>query len=94
MNGYDDRPSFLEGFQFWAGSLPTPVYVFLGLVGAVAGFVYGLSQPHHAQYFYGIVGGIAGVSVIPLIAMAIRLVIWLIIVGLIITAVYYAFVKP
>ena len=95
MNGYDDRPQFMEGFIAWAGSLPMPVYLVFGLIGAIAGFVYGLQQPeHHPQYLYAIFGGFIGVILIPAIALLIRFAIQCVIVGLLLLAVYYAFIKP
>ena len=94
-NGYDDRPPFMEGFIAWAGNLPTPVYFVLALIGAIAGFVYGVQQPeHHPQYLYAIFGGFIGFIVIPAIAMIIRFAIQCVIVGLLGLAVWYAFFKP
>jgi hypothetical protein len=95
MNGYDDRPQFMEGFITWAGNLPAPVYGVLALIGAIAGFIYGVQQPeHHPQYLYAIMGGFAGLILIPVIALLIRFAIQCVIVGLLGLAVYYAFFKP
>ncbi len=96
MNGYDgEGPQFMEGFLSWAGSLPMPVYFVLGLIGAVAGFVYGLQQPeHHPQYLFAIFGGVAGFLLIPVLALVVRFIIQAVILGLVGLAVYYAFFKP
>lgn len=84
----------MEGFLAWAGNLPTPVYAVLALIGALAGFVYGVQQPeHHPQYLYAIVGGFAGLILIPAIAMLVRFAIQCVIVALFGLAVYYAFFK-
>ena len=94
MNGRDEGPPFMEGFLAWAGNLPTPVYAVLALIGAIAGFVYGVQQPeHHPQYLYAIVGGFAGLILIPAIAMLVRFAIQCVIVALFGLAVYYAFFK-
>lgn len=94
MNGYDDRPPFMEGFIGWAGNLPTPVYAALALIGAIAGFVYGVQQPeHHPQYLFALMGGFIGLIIIPAIAMLIRFAIQCVIVGLLGLAVWYAFFK-
>jgi hypothetical protein len=96
MNGYeDDRPQFMEGFLAWAGNLPMPVYLVLALIGAIAGFVYGVQQPeHHPQYLYAIMGGFFGLMLIPAIALLIRWAIQCVIIGLLGLAVWYAFIKP
>lgn len=96
MNGYeDDRPQFMKGFIAWAGNLPTPVYAVLALIGAVAGFVYGVQQPeHHPQYLYAIFGGFFRLILIPVIALLIRFAIQCVIVGLLGLPVYFAFFKP
>jgi hypothetical protein len=95
MNGYDGPPPFMEGFLAWAGSLPMPVYGVLALLGAIIGFVYGVEQPaHHPQYLYAILGGFAGLILIPAIAMLIRFAIQCVIVALLGLAAYYAFFKP
>jgi hypothetical protein len=78
----------------WAGSLPMPVYYVLAAIGAVAGFIYGLQQPHQAQYFYALAGGTVGFILIPAIAMIVRFIVQVIILGLFGLAFYYAFFKP
>ena len=94
MNGYDDRPPFMEGFIAWAGNLPTPIFLVLALIGAIGGFVYGVQQPeHHPQYLYAIFGGFIGFILIPAVALLIRFAIQCVIVGLILLALYYAFIK-
>ena len=97
MNGYeeDNHSPFMEGFIAWAGNLPMPVYAVLALIGAIAGFVYGVQQPeHHPQYLYAVMGGFAGLILIPVIALLIRFTVKCVIVGLLGLAVYYAFFKP
>jgi len=94
MNGRDEHPPFMGWFLAWVANLPMPIHFVLSGIGAVAGFLYGLQQPHHAQYFYAIVGGTIGLIAIMMIALAIRFVIQLILIGLIGLAVYYAFIKP
>ena len=82
-------------FIAWAGSLPMPVYYSLAGVGAVLGFLCGLQLPeHHPQYFYALVGGTVGFIAIPAIALIIRFIIQVIILGLFGLAAYYAFFKP
>ena len=89
-----NRTFFTEGPVAWAVSLPAPVYGVLALVGAIAGFVYGVQQPeHHPQYLYAVLGGVGGLVLIPAIALAIQFAIQCVIVGLIGLAVYYAFFK-
>jgi len=64
-------------------------------IGAIGGFVYGIQQPeHHPQYLYAIFGGFIGFILIPAVALLIRFAIQCVIVGLLLLAVYYAFIKP
>jgi hypothetical protein len=89
-----NRTLFTEGPVAWAVSLPAPVYGVLALVGAIAGFVYGVQQPeHHPQYLYAILGGLGGLLLIPAIALAIQFTIQCVIIGLLGLAAYYAFFK-
>jgi hypothetical protein len=96
MSGFDDdRPQFMEGFIFWATSLPKPVYAVLGIIGGIAGFIYGVEQPeHHPQYLYAIFGAMAGAFFIPVLALVIRFTIQCILVAAFGLAIYYAFFKP
>jgi hypothetical protein len=95
MNGQDEPPPFMAGFQDWANSLPMPIFFLLGLIGAIGGFVYGVRQPeHHQQFFYAMLGGFLGFVLIPVIVLLIRFTIQCVLIGLFLLAVYYAFIKP
>jgi hypothetical protein len=75
MNEYeDDRSQFMAGLLARARNPPTPVYAILALLGAIAGFFYGVEQgEHHPRYLDTIIGGLAGLILIPVVALLIRL---------------------
>jgi hypothetical protein len=91
----EDSPLPLEGLFYWACSFSKWFYWLMGAAGAIIGFFIGVEQPeHHPQYLFALLGFFSGAIAVPLLAMIVRFIVWLALIGLVLLACYYAFIKP
>lgn len=74
----------------WLARIPKWLYWLLGLVGALAGYGYGLEAAWAEPWVGALVGGFAGLLLLPLCAVALKLVFTAIILGIIVGVGYVA----
>ncbi len=90
------RPSqpFLPGVDKWVQTIPKQVFWTLALVGAICGLGFGLSTGDVTTgFWYALLGGLAGLSLINLLAKAFKLFVGVLLiaaVGLVIYALFHA----